>query len=89
MVIFLWYCSCLGIIWFRHLHQVDDDRGIAPQAILAIEHKKSKDNHEKSDVVLAPTAATPEPSAAETAKAPVNDLLVRTSISDALEYADG
>nr|XP_019701697.2 putative clathrin assembly protein At5g35200 [Elaeis guineensis] len=54
---------------------VDGDRGIAPQAILAIEHKKSKDDHEKSDSILAPTAATPETSPVETAKAPVTDLL--------------
>ncbi|KAG1327505.1 putative clathrin assembly protein [Cocos nucifera] len=50
---------------------VDGDRGIAPRAILAIEHKKSKDDHEKSDPILAPTVATPETSAAETARAPI------------------
>ncbi|XP_038987333.1 putative clathrin assembly protein At5g35200 isoform X2 [Phoenix dactylifera] len=49
---------------------VDGDRGVTPRAILAIEHKKSKDDHENSDLILAPTLAKPEPSAAEIAEAP-------------------
>nr|XP_019707819.1 putative clathrin assembly protein At5g35200 isoform X1 [Elaeis guineensis] len=56
-------------------NMVVNDSGIPPKALLAIEHNKLKDDHEKFEPIPAPTPATPESPTAETTEAPITDLL--------------
>ncbi|XP_026660527.1 putative clathrin assembly protein At5g35200 isoform X2 [Phoenix dactylifera] len=56
-------------------NMVGSDREIPPKALLAIEHNKLKDDHEKSVPIPAPAPATPEPPAAEITEAQITDIL--------------